>query len=103
MSQREPLSSLICRVGRALLSLALTGLLAPPLSAAPPAPPTAMAAPARITLSADGETVYIIGAIMDDSFLRFDALLLAAPKVKTVFLASPGGLTIEGRDRKSVV
>ena len=97
MSQREPLSSLICRVGRALLSLALTGLLAPPLSAAPPAPPTAMAAPARITLSPDGETVYIIGAIMDDSFLRFDALLLAAPKVKTVFLASPGGLTIEGR------
>jgi len=41
--------------------------------------------------------VYIVGALMDDSFLRFDALLLTAPKVRTVFLASPGGLTIEGR------
>ena len=34
---------------------------------------------------------------MDDSFLRFDALLLDAPKVKTVSLASPGGLTLESR------
>ena len=93
MTVRKPLSS--------LLTLALAGLLAPPLGAAPPppAPPPATpnTAPARITLSADGETVYIIGAIMDDSFLQFDAVLLAAPKVKTVFLASPGGLTIEGR------
>ena len=97
MTPREPLSSLISRAGRAFVLLVLAGLPAPPLSAAPPAPPAPLAAPARITLSADGETVYIIGAIMDDSFLRFDAALLAAPKVKTVFLASPGGLTIEGR------
>ena len=98
MTVRQALSS--------LLTLALAGLLAPQIGAAPPppapappAPPPATpnTAPARITLSADGETVYIIGAIMDDSFLQFDAVLLAAPKVKTVFLASPGGLTIEGR------
>ena len=96
MSWRKPLVRLRSRAGCAWLLLALAGLLAAPLGAAPP-PETSIAAPARITLSADGETVYIIGAIMDDSFLRFDAVLLAAPKLKTVFLASPGGLTIEGR------
>ena len=104
MNLRTLLSSLISGARGALLSLAMAGLLAPPLGAAPPLPaplapasPAPFASPARITLSADGETVYIIGAIMDDSFLRFDALLLAAPKVKTVYLASPGGLTLEAR------
>ena len=102
-------SGLISRARAALLSLAVLGLIAPPLGAAPPvmtltpppAPPPALVAavatPPRIYLSADGATIYIIGAIMADSFLRFDALLLGAPKVKTVFLASPGGLTIEAR------
>jgi hypothetical protein len=88
--------------------------LAVPLGAKPPPPminispaPIPVAAPApppvstktvpRIFLSTDGETVYIVGAIMDDAFLRFDALLQTAPKVKRVYLASPGGLTIEGR------
>ena len=54
-------------------------------------------APARIFLSPDGQTVYVIGAIMDDSFLRFDELLLSSPEIKTVYLDSPGGLTLEGR------
>ncbi len=101
-------SSPISNVGAALLSLAGLGLVAAPLGAAPPvetfgpmAPPPAGAEPdttnARIYLSPDGETVYVIGAIMDDSFLRFDALLMGAPKIKTVFLDSPGGLTLEGR------
>ncbi|MFM5894874.1 MAG: hypothetical protein ACKOQM_10665 [Novosphingobium sp.] len=88
--------------------------LAVPLGAKPPPPminispaPIPVAAPApppvstktvpRIFLSTDGETVYIVGAIMDDAFLRFDALLQKAPQVKRVYLASPGGLTIEGR------
>jgi hypothetical protein len=89
----------------ALTGLALAALIAAPIEAAPPliavpALPAPAAKPAntpRIYLSADGETVYIIGAIMDDSFLRFDALLQGAARVKTVFLASPGGLTLEGR------
>lgn len=99
-------SGLILRARAALLTLAGLGLIAPPLGAAPPvttppppppAPVAEVAAPTRIYLSADGATVYIIGAITDGSFLRFDALLLGAPKVKTVFLASPGGLTLEAR------
>ena len=98
-------SGLILRVRGAMFALALVALIAPPIGAAPrpvtthPSPmhPTPLGTPARIYLSPDGETVYIIGAIMDDSFLRFDALLMDAPKVKTVFLASPGGLTLEGR------
>ena len=98
-------SGLISRAPSALLSLILLGLTALPIGAAPPsvithtppAEPAPLATPARIYLSGDGETVYIIGAIMEDSFLRFDALLVDAPKVKTVFLASPGGLTLEGR------
>ena len=103
--------------GLTLRATALLALLAAPLAAAPGPPPMVVrasppplapaAAPApppaptkatpRIFLSPDGTTVYIVGAIMDDSFLRFDALLLNAPRVKTVFLASPGGLTLEGR------
>lgn len=98
-------SKLISHARGALLFVATSGLVASPIYSAPPpavlhtAPthPAALGTPARIYLSADGETVYIIGAIMDESFLRFDALLIGAPKVKTVFLASPGGLTLEGR------
>jgi len=72
--------------------------IAPPRPAAPkPAPPAPAKVTPRIFLSADGTIVYIIGALTDDSFLRFDAVLLSAPRVRSVFLASPGGLTIEGR------
>lgn len=67
-----------------------------PIPAPPPTPVSTKTVP-RIFLSGDGETVYIVGAIMDDAFLRFDALLQKAPRVKRVYLASPGGLTIEGR------
>ena len=88
----------------ACAGLALLALLAGPSEAAPTPPPItapAVTAPAKenalIFLSADGTVVYIVGPIMDDSFLRFDALLLGAPRVRTVYLASPGGLTIEGR------
>ena len=82
-----------------LAGLAAVSVMAAPLAAAPAsapapvvaAPPPAPAAPAkagpRIFLSPDGTVVYIIGALMDDSFLRFDALLQGAPKVRTVFLA----------------
>ena len=90
--------------GLAILSMTAAPIAAAPASAPapitvapPPAPPAPTKAGPRIFLSPDGTIVYIIGAIMDDSFLRFDALLQGAPKVRTVFLASPGGLTIEGR------
>lgn len=66
---------------------------------APPAPsesPSPEPQP-RIFVSADGLTVYLIGTIADDSFKRFDAVMLGAPKARTLYLASPGGLTIEAR------
>ncbi|MEQ1499537.1 MAG: hypothetical protein ABL914_12855, partial [Novosphingobium sp.] len=61
-----------------------------------PAPKAAEPQP-RIYLSADGTTVYLVGTILDDTFKRFDAVLSRAPKARTLFLASPGGLTLEAR------
>lgn len=85
-------------------ALALAGLTAPQLAAQPASPaPAAPAAPAPaapqpiIYLSPDGTTIYLIGSILDNSFKRFDAVLSNAPKVRTVFLSSPGGLTVEAR------
>ena len=90
----------------------LAGPLAPQLGAqtAPSAPPAAApaqkpdAAPItppqpqpKIYLSADGTTIYLIGSILDDSFRRFDAVLATAPNARTLYLSSPGGLTIEAR------
>ncbi|WP_309752076.1 hypothetical protein [Novosphingobium sp.] len=92
--------------GLKLLLPALAGaaLLAPQLAAQPaspaPAPVTTTVQPAsqpNIYLSADGKTIYLIGSIMDDSFKRFDALLSRSPNVRTLFLSSPGGLTLEAR------
>lgn len=92
--------------GLKLLLPALAGaaLLAPQLAAQPaspaPAPVTTTVQPAsqpNIYLSADGKTIYLIGSIMDDSFKRFDALLSKSPNVRTLFLSSPGGLTLEAR------
>jgi len=64
---------------------------------APVSPPVSIKTTPRIFVSPDGATVYIVGTIADDAFLRFDALLQQAPNVWRVYLASPGGLTIEGR------
>ena len=86
----------------------LAGLLAPQLvaqtapAAAPAQKPGAAPTPApqpqpRIYLSPDGTTIYLIGTILDDSFKRFDAVLATAPKARTLYLSSPGGLTIEAR------
>ena len=101
-----PGSKFCARLG--LASLALLAIAAAPVRVTPAAARPAIAAPKpttpaaanvtpQIFLSADGTIVYMIGALTDDSFLRFDSLLLTAPKARTVFLASPGGLTIEGR------
>ena len=91
-------------------ALAVAGLVASQLSAQPASPaPAATPEPKptlvakaqdpqpRIYLSPDGTTIYLVGTIMDDSFKRFDAVLSKAPKVRTLFLASPGGLTLEAR------
>lgn len=92
-------------------------LLCAPLLAATEAPPAAApaAAPAtpgesppaaeqlKIYVSPDGQTVYLIGMILDGSFKRFDSTLLAAPKARTVFLSSPGGLTLEARMMAALV
>lgn len=51
----------------------------------------------KVTLSADGQTVYVVGMIMDGAFHQFDAVLRAAPRARTVHLSSAGGLTIEAR------
>ena len=67
-----------------------------PQSRAPQVDPKIEASP-RLFLSDDGETIYLVGEIKDGTFLRFDALLLSAPKVKTVSLASVGGLVLEAR------
>ncbi len=56
----------------------------------------ALTRPAQITLSADGRTLFVVGALGQGSFVRFAQLLRANPRVDTVFLASPGGLVLEG-------
>ena len=117
---------LLAALRKSMLALVVIGLAARPLGAEPPSaappPPIEVTPPAagtfteiskhgtaakpiavkaepspRMFLSADGETVYLVGEIRGGSFLRFDALLLSAPKVKTVSLASVGGLVLEAR------
>ncbi|MFM5950260.1 MAG: hypothetical protein ACKOPM_13705 [Novosphingobium sp.] len=51
----------------------------------------------KIQLSADGQTIYLVGMILDDSFHRFDEVLRGAPKARRVHLSSSGGYTIEAR------
>ncbi len=76
------------------LAAALALALAAPGLAAPAAKE---AASPEVYLSEDGQTVYLIGTLREGSFLKFDAALQDAPKARWLFLASPGGLTIEGR------
>lgn len=51
----------------------------------------------KVQLSADGQTIYLVGMILEDSFHRFDEVLRSAPKAKRVHLSSSGGYTIEAR------
>lgn len=59
--------------------------------------------PATITLSADGQTVYVVGMILDGTFHEFDAVLLKAPLARRVHLSSAGGYTMEARLMASLV
>lgn len=52
---------------------------------------------AKLSLSPDGQTVYLVGMIMEGSFHKFDDLIRNAPKLRTVYLSSAGGYTIEAR------
>lgn len=67
----------------------------PPPVARPPAPKPDSGV--KVTLSPDGQTVYLVGMIMEGSFHRFDDLIRTAPKLRTVYLSSAGGYTIEAR------
>jgi hypothetical protein len=50
----------------------------------------------EISVSRDGTIIYVIGPLFQDSYFRFAQALRKAPKVKTVYLGSPGGMLIEG-------
>lgn len=51
----------------------------------------------KVSLSADGETLYLVGMLLDGAYQQVDAALRAAPTVHRVHLSSSGGFTIEGR------
>jgi ATP-dependent protease ClpP protease subunit len=62
---------------------------------------------AKVWVSPDQTMIYLVGEIEEDSFKDFAKVLLAAPKVRTVYLASPGGIVLSSywigaliRDRK---
>lgn len=95
------LTALRC-LGLTLAGFLLTGSGAVAAPANPPSVQTVSRAPAKeagpdIYLSADGKTIYIIGVLSQGSFFKFDAVLLRAPQVRRVYLASIGGLIVEGR------
>jgi hypothetical protein len=50
----------------------------------------------EVSVSPDGTIIYVIGPLYQDAYFRFAQALREAPKVKTVFLGSGGGLLIEG-------
>jgi hypothetical protein len=104
-------------IARPLLAFLTLGLCAASLSAQPatsPAPPPVeavaettvakpIARPARITLSSDGQTVYVVGMLLEGSFHLFDAVLQTAPRARRVYLSSAGGYTLEARLMASLV
>ena len=51
----------------------------------------------KVSLSQDGETLYLVGMLLDGAYQQVDAALRAAPTVRRVHLSSSGGFTIEGR------
>lgn len=98
-----PFLALICGIPGA------TGLSAQADNAPASAPPVSVtkapqkARTATITLSADGQTVYVVGMILEGTFHQFDAVLLNAPKARRVHLSSAGGYTLEARLMASLV
>ena len=87
--------------GAALAGAFLLAMGAAPLAAQEPAPVPAQAGASesslKVTVSADGTILYLVGMLLDGSFFQVDAALRAAPDVRQVHLSSSGGYTIEGR------
>lgn len=66
--------------------------------AKPPALPSTSGQPElKLSISADGTTLYLTGMFLDGSFFQVDAALRGAKQVRRVHLSSSGGFTIEGR------
>lgn len=51
----------------------------------------------RVALSDDGQTLYVTGTLLEGSYLKVVAAARKSPRLHTVYLASFGGLTMEGR------
>jgi ATP-dependent protease ClpP protease subunit len=79
----------------------------PPIMVSPAPPPsrTRESLPARmreesewpkVSASDDGKVIYIVGELMPGSYGKFNRALRANPDAKTVYLASPGGLVMDG-------
>lgn len=63
----------------------------------PSAPAEKFQSPLEVSVSPDGQTLNLVGMLLDGAYQQVDAALRAAPGVRRVHLSSSGGLTIEGR------
>jgi hypothetical protein len=71
--------------------------------APPPVVRAARPAPARLTISDDGKSVFLNGAIESGMAMKFQAVLEAAPDVRTIVLQSEGGRLGEAIDISEIV
>jgi hypothetical protein len=90
----------------AITSAAIACALSAPGRAAPPqeAPPPTfkrfaenLGKSPQVRLSDDGETLYIVGSFDEGAYLRVAEVAEPASRLRRVYLASYGGVTIEGR------
>lgn len=77
-------------------------IAAPAVAAPAPAPSFAQFAEnlgqsPRVLLSEDGETLYIVGTFDEGAYLKVAQVAEPATRLRRVYLASYGGVTIEGR------
>jgi hypothetical protein len=78
-----------------------TVLVAPP---APPAAPYFRASrPATIRVATNGEAIIVDGALGWGSAARFAAVVARAPRARTIYLSSPGGLLVEAERIAAIV
>lgn len=63
----------------------------------PSPPPERFVSPLEVSVSPDGQTLYLVGMLLDGAYQQVDAALRAFPGIGRVHLSSSGGLTIEGR------